>query len=266
MGEKFKHPFITAIILFDIMVLFLLPVLLIIMTSFSANRTVVFPPKGFTFRWYKEVFVDPLYRNAIFHSLVAATIDATLSVPLGVLAALGVNKYTIKLRSFLQSYLLLPFIIPLVVSAMILMIIYTKLGLIGQLWAVGLAILTVDISFMIATVSSAVNALDRNLEYAAQNLGANEIQTFFSITIPLLKPGIISGFLLMWLLGFNEFLVSLMVTNRATITLPVAMYTVIRSNITTEVAAAASIVIIVSWLLILTVDRLVGLEGLLGGR
>ena len=254
-----KKPVIFVFILIDVL-LFVLPTILVVIISFTSRETVTFPPQGFSFRWFGAVFSNSLFRKGMWNSLIAATVDASLATPIGVLAALALHKYRVKFRNFFQIYLLLPFTIPLVISGVGLMIVFSEFGLIGNVWAVGLAILAVDIPFMIFAVSSSINSLDENLEHAAQNLGADEIRTFFSVIIPAIKPGIITGYILMWLLGFNEFLVSLMVTNRKSITLPVAMYTSMRSDISPEVAAAATLVIIVAVILIFVVDRLVGME------
>ncbi|MFP4589209.1 MAG: ABC transporter permease [Candidatus Bipolaricaulota bacterium] len=254
-----KRPVIFAFVVLDI-ILFVLPTVLVVIIAFTSAKTITFPPRGFSFRWFFEVYNSSLFRRGIRNSLVAATIDATLAAPIGVLAALALHKYTVKFKNFFQLYLLLPFTVPLVISGVGLMIIFSKFGLIGKVWGVGLAVLAVDIPFMIFAVSSSINSLNDDLEHAAQNLGASEIRAFFTVIIPAIKPGIITGYILMWLLGFNEFLVSLMVTNRSSVTLPVAMYTSMRSDITPDIAAAASLVILVAVILILIVDRLVGME------
>lgn len=105
-----------------------------------------------------------------------------------------------------------------------------------------------------------MNALDPELEQAAKNLGAEELQTFVHVTLPALMPGIITGSLIMFVISLNEFLVSLLVTTPDTITLPVLIYTSIRANISPLIAAVASVYVLVAIAAVLIADRAVGLE------
>jgi len=113
---------------------------------------------------------------------------------------------------------------------------------------------------MIWSVASSVNAFDPTLEDAAQSLGAEEIQTFRYVTLPALMPGVISGALLMFMLALNEFVVRLIITTTETETLPVAIYGAIRGNISPQIAAVASIYVLIAIAAIVVADRLVGLE------
>jgi putative spermidine/putrescine transport system permease protein len=147
-----------------------------------------------------------------------------------------------------------------VVSGVILLIIFGETGVIGQLWTVGLALAIINIPFMIWSVTSRVNALDPELEAAADNLGGEEIQRFVYVTFPAILPGVVTGSLIMFVLGLNEFIVSLLITTNDIVTLPVLLYTQIRSSISPLIAAVASIYIVVAFLTVIVADRLVGLD------
>jgi putative spermidine/putrescine transport system permease protein len=236
------------------------PTLVILLVSLEPGTTVRFPPEELTLRWYLELPEHPSYLSAFGRSVAVATICTLIGIPVGVLTALGLIRYDIRFENLFQIYFLLPFTIPLVVSGVILLIIFGELGLIGQLWPVGLALAIINIPFMIWSVTSRVNALNPELEAAAENLGAEELQRFLHVTVPSILPGVITGSLIMFVLGLNEFIVSLIITTTNTVTLPVQLYTAIRSSISPLIAAVASIYILVAFVTVFLADRLVGLD------
>ncbi|WP_424007451.1 ABC transporter permease [Haloferax denitrificans] len=253
------HPYLTAFTLFEFVFL-ILPSVIILVVSLGANQIISFPPNELSLRWYASLIHEPGYLEPFFNSVMVAVFCTALAIPIGVMTALGLNRYDIRFEHGIQIYLLLPFTVPLVVSGFILLIIFGRLGWIAELWAVGLALTIINIPFMIWSVSSSVNAFDPTLEDAAQSLGAEEIQTFRYVTLPALMPGVISGSFLMFMLALNEFIVSLIITTTATETLPVAIYGAIRGNISPQIAAVASIYVIIAIVAIVVADRVVGLE------
>ncbi|WP_435079540.1 ABC transporter permease [Halococcus sp. AFM35] len=253
------HPYLFAFALLETIFL-LLPSLIILLVSFGTGQVITFPPTSFTFEWYLSLISESTYMTAFVHSLIVATICIVLGIPIGILTGIGLNRYDIRFKNGFQLYLLLPFTIPPVVTGFILLILFGRLGWIGDLWAVGLALTLFNSPFMIWSVSSSVNAFDPTLENAAQSLGAEELQTFFHVTLPSLMPGVISGSFLMFLLALNEFIVSLIITTNQTTTLPVAIYSSIRGNISPQIAAISSIYVIIAIIAIVVADRLVGLE------
>lgn len=253
------HPYLSAFVLFEFVFL-ALPSLIILVVSLGSDQIISFPPTDLSFEWYASLLDQPQYVDPFVNSVLVATFCTIIAIPVGVLTALGLNRYDIRFEHGIQIYLLLPFTVPLVVSGFVLLIIFGRLGWIGELWAVGLALTIINIPFMIWSVASSVNAFDPTLEDAARSLGAEEIQTFRYVTLPSLMPGIISGALLMFMLALNEFIVSLIITTPATETLPVAIYGAIRGNISPQIAAVSSIYVVVAVVAIVVADRLVGLE------
>lgn len=254
-----EHPILSTIV--GLQVLFLLiPTLIVLFISFGAGERVSFPPGSYTLRWYLELPAQSTFVTAFWRSLVVAVLCTALSIPIGVLCALGLIRYRIRFRTTIQLYLLLPFTIPLVVSGIVLFLLFGRANLLGSLWPVALALTIINIPFMIWSVSARVNALDPSIEHAAKSLGAEEIQTFTYVTFPLILPGVITGAFMMFILALNEFLVSLLVTTHASRTLPVALYTSIRGGISPEIAAVASIYVIVAIVAVLVADRLIDLD------
>lgn len=261
------HSLLILITILDFIFLGL-PTLIILLGSFTAGNIISFPPEGLLFQWYVKL-LDPAmrtFRMAFVRSFYVAIFCTLVSIPIGMLAALALNKYPLKGKNFFQTYFLLPFTIPLIVSGVGLMVIYGQLNWLDKIWPVGLALTIINLPFMLWAVSSSVHALDKNLEDAAQNLGADEIQTFFYVTLPALMPGVITGSLLMFMLGFNEFVVSLLLVSTRNMTLPVALYSSIRTQISPALAAVSSVYIVVAVFAIWLLDKAVGLKEFLRSR
>lgn len=254
-----------AVIAFNLVAL-ALPTLVILGASFTEGNMIVFPPEGFSLKWYDKVLGSEPLREAFFRSLWVSLICTAAGVPAGTFAALALARFRLRFAGALQIYLLLPFTIPLIASGIGLMLFFGEIGILGALWPVGLACAVINLPFMIWAVLASVNSLDPDLENAAANCGAPPLQTFLTVTLPAVMPGVITGGLLLFVLAFNEFLVSLLLTDASTVTLPVSIYNSIRSIITPDLAAVSVVYIAVAGLAIVLLDRLVGLEVFLRGK
>ncbi|MHC1550187.1 ABC transporter permease [Phyllobacterium sp. K27] len=248
-------------------VLFLtIPTVIVVISSFTSGEILQFPPQGFSLKWYKALVNHSDIQSAMMRSLMVATICTALAIPVGTLAALAMNKYRIRFAGVFKLYLLLPFTIPVVVSGIGLLVLYGEINLVDNLWGVGVALCAINIPFMIWAVAASVNALDFDLENAAANLGAPPLQSFLFVTVPAVTPGIVTGALLMFILAMNEFVVSLLLVSKRTMTLPVQMFLSIRSNVTPDLAAVAVIYIVISIIAIVVLDKVVGLDLFLKSR
>lgn len=254
-----KNVVLWAIVIFNTIAL-AAPTLVILGASFTAGNMITFPPEGFSLKWYDKVFSSDVLRDAFARSLWVSIVCTLISVPVGTFAALALAKYRWRFPKLLQIYLLLPFTVPLIGSGIGLMLLFGEWGMLGQLWPVGLACCVINLPFMIWAVTASVNALDGDLENAAASCGAPPVQAFLTVTLPAVMPGIITGGLLMFVLAFNEFLVSLLLTDANTVTLPVSIYNSIRNVITPDLAAVSVVYILVACVAIWLLDRLVGLE------
>jgi putative spermidine/putrescine transport system permease protein len=254
-----KNPLISAIVIIEVIYL-LLPTLIVFVVSFQAGDLIKFPPDNLSLEWYVQIPREDRFISSFFRSIIVATGSTLVSIPIGILTGIGLIRYKIRFRNVFQVYFLLPFTVPLVVTGTVLLIILGRAGLIGQMWTVILGLTIINLPFMIWSVASRVNALDQTLEDAAKSLGAEEVQTFIYITLPMLMPGVITGSLVVFVLGLNEFLVSLIITTNEIVTLPVVIYTSIRQNLSPLLASVASIYVIVAFLSVIITDKLVGLE------
>ncbi|MBZ0261881.1 MAG: ABC transporter permease [Hyphomicrobiales bacterium] len=243
-----------------------IPTLIVIATSFTSSDAIRFPPEGFSLQWYAELLEASSIRRAFGRSLYVALICTLIAIPVGTLAALAMVKYRIKYLGAIRLYLLLPFTMPLVVSGICLLILYGHMNILDQLWPVGVALCIINLPFMIWAVAASANALDADVEYAAASLGAPPVQTFLFVTVPAVIPGVVTGSLLMFVLAMNEFVVSLLLVSKRTMTLPVEVFLSIRSSVTPDLAALATIYVLVSVIAIIVLDRLIGLETFLKSK
>lgn len=258
-GSRSKTIVLWSLVWFSVITLSL-PTVIIVGASFTSGDIIQFPPDGFSLRWYGELWQLDDFQQALGRTVYVSVICTLISIPVGTLAALATVRYRIRYQKTVQVYLLLPFTIPLVVSGISLMLFFGEIRILGQLWPVGVALCVINLPFMIWSVSASVNALDPELENAASNCGAPPIQAFFTVTLPAVMPGVITGSLLMFILAFNEFLVSLFLTDSRTVTLPVQIYNSIRSVITPDLAAVSVLYIVIALIAVWLLDRLVGLE------
>ena len=258
-GGLSKRLVLWALVWFSIVILSM-PTVIVIGASLTSGEIVRFPPDGLSLRWYGRLLEWEGFRDAFFRTAYVSVVCTLISIPAGTLAALASVRYRLRFRTAIQVYLLLPFTIPLVVSGLSLMLLFGETRVLGSLWPIGLALCIINLPFMIWSVSASVNELDPEIENAAANCGAPPVQAFLTVTLPAVMPGVISGALLMFILAFNEFLVSLFLTDSRTVTLPVQIYNSIRGVITPDLAAVSVVYIIIALVAIWVLDRLVGLE------
>ncbi|EEW25761.1 ABC transporter permease [Rhodobacter ferrooxidans] len=236
------------------------PTVVVMGASVSAGRMIAFPPEGFSLQWYGKILAASDLRQAFGRTLVVALICTAVALPVGTLAGIALAKFRLRFAGAVQVYLLLPFTVPLIGSGIGMMLAFGKMGILGQLWPVGIACAVINLPFMIWAVTASAAALDPDLELAAANCGAGRVQTFLSVTLPAVTPGIITGSLLMFILAMNEFLVSLLLVDARIVTLPVQIYNSIRSIITPDLAAISVVFIVMAALAIALLDWLVGLD------
>ncbi|WP_394691763.1 ABC transporter permease [Hoeflea sp.] len=236
------------------------PTIVVLGASFTAGNIITFPPDGLSLKWYASIAQATDLRQAFVRSVIVATICTLIAIPVGTLAGIALVKYRVRFARSIQIYLLLPFTIPLIGSGIGMMLVFGKIGILGSLWPVGIACCVINLPFMIWAVTASASNLSPDLELAAANCGAPPLQRFLYITLPAVLPGVITGSLLMFILALNEFLVSLLLVDARIVTLPVQIYNSIRSIITPDLAAISVVFIVCAGLVIMLLDRLVGLD------
>jgi putative spermidine/putrescine transport system permease protein len=256
---------VRAIVAFTVLALSV-PTLVVIGASFTAGEVVAFPPQGLSLRWYWRLLEQRDFTRAFGRSLQVAAMASAIMVVCGTPAAIALARLPARLAAPLNLFLLLPFTIPVVAAGVGLMGLFGALGLLGALWPVALAIAATNIPFVLWAVGAAANAMDPDLEDAAATCGAAPWRVFVTVTLPAVAPGIVTGFLLSFVVAFNEVTVSIFLTEKATATLPVELFGAVRSLVTPDIAAVAVVYVVIAAAAIWLADRLVGLETFLSSR
>ena len=237
-----------------------LPLVVLILFSFSASRFATVWG-GFSLEWYGKLFDNPDLAQAVANSLLIALVTALLSTALGTLAALGLERYTTGRRAaYYDIGLTLPILVPDIVQGISLLlffvVVFTAIErVIG--WRPSLGRTTVIIAhtaFAIAYVAVVVRArlsgVSKTLEEAAMDLGADEWQAFFKITLPLIWPGVLGGGLLVFTLSLDEFVITFFTTGPGATTLPIQVWSMVKRGVTPEINALATLMLMTSILLV----------------
>ncbi len=246
-----------------VLVFLLVPILVIVPLSFNAlpyftftPEMLAFDPKGYSLQWYREFFTDPNWQGAVRNSVFIALCATVIAVGLGTLAALGLSRADMPARSLVMGLLISPMIVPLIISAVGMFFFYSRLGLQGTHLAVILAHAALGTPFVVITVTATLVGFDLTLLRAAASLGATPTRAFFKVTLPIIFPGIMSGALFAFITSFDEVVVVLFVGSFHQRTIPWKMFSGIREHISPTILAVATCLILVSILLLVSLELL----------
>jgi putative spermidine/putrescine transport system permease protein len=229
------------------------PLFIVLPISLSSSKYLEFPPRGFSLQWYRNFFMSTEWSRATLNSIKIATMTSVLASLLGIPAALALTRQKFKRAQWIYSFLISPMIVPVIIIAIAVYFHFARLKFVGNIYALTLAHTILAIPIVVITVSASLQGIDQTLEYAAMSLGANRLKTFFKITFPLIKPGVISGALFAFITSFDEVVIAFFLSGYRAITLPRHMWSAIREEIDPTIAAVSSILVFVSILLLVSV-------------
>lgn len=225
------------------------PIVILIIFSFNSSRFVS-TWEGFSLRWYGELFRDAAMMAALKNSLIVAVVSTLISTLFGTMAALVMERYQFGGKLAMDALLYLPIIIPEIAMAVMLLLFFVLARVNLSLGTVIIAHVAFNISFVTVVVRARLVGFDRRLEEAAQDLGANELQTFWHVTLPLLMPGILGGALLAFTLSLDDFVVTFFTAGVGATTLPLRIYSMVKLGITPEINAISTILVLASMTLL----------------
>jgi len=259
------------------------PILIVIPLSFNAEpyftfteKMLTLDPTGFSMRWYDllltfgmqdgsaardrswwaDAWANSAWIGAAKNSFIIGFFSTILATVLGTLAALGLSRPEMPFRRAIMAILISPMIVPIIITATGLFFFYSATGLANSYIGIIMAHATLGIPFVIITVTATLVGFDHSLTRAAASLGADPTTTFFKITMPLILPGVISGALFAFVTSFDEVVVVLFVAAHDQQTIPRQMWNGIREQISPAILSVATILVIVSILLLATVEIL----------
>ncbi|TXH77301.1 MAG: ABC transporter permease [Thiothrix sp.] len=240
-----------------VLVFLMLPVLVIIPLSFSSGSFLTYPLPGWSLQWYEVIFTEGgPWLSALKNSLIVAPLATLLSMILGTLASVGLNRADFPGKRLIQALIIAPMVVPLVIVAVGMYFFFASVGLLNSYAGLILAHAVLGIPFVVITVNATLQGFDYNQMRAGASLGSNPLRVFFTIVLPQILPGVISGGLFAFATSFDEVVVALFIASPTERTLPMQMFSGIRENISPAIAAMATIMILFSVLLLLVVEWL----------
>ena len=246
--------FVGAVLLFLIS-----PILAIMPLSFNSESFFTYPMPGFSLKWYlgdEGFFTNARWSSALQLSLIVAIATTVLATFLGTLAALGLSRSHLPGRAAIMAVLISPMIVPVIISAIGLFFFYADVGLNGTIIGIVLAHTALATPFVVIVVTATLTSFDRTLMRAGASCGAPPHTVFFKVVMPLILPGVISGALFAFVISFDEVIVILFIGGPEQRTLPRQMFAGIREQISPTITAAASVLIVISTVLLVTVELL----------
>ncbi|HVW53820.1 MAG TPA: ABC transporter permease [Trinickia sp.] len=244
----------------------LAPLVVVMLVAFTDKGYISMPFHGASLRWFRAIVEDEDIISAFWLSVriafAAATIGAVLAVP----AALAIARYRFPGRGAVTAFFLSPMMIPAVVLGIAFLRFLSLLGVGGSFWALVCTHVVIVLPYALRLTLSSVVGLDRDAERAALSCGASRFTAFRRVVLPMIMTGVAGGWLLSFIQSFDELTMTIFVATPGTTTLPVAMYNAIAQTIDPLVAAVSAVLIVGTVLLMMILDRLVGLDRILIGE
>ena len=243
----------------------LAPTVVVVGSSFSGGTLPQFPPRELSLRWYEHALSQSVFTDAAWNSLWLAGISTAIATPIALAAALAIVRCEFPGKNLLQAMLLAPLFVPAIVISLAILLALTRLGIRDVGFRLVAAHVLVTMPYLVRTLIASLTRFDMALEEAARTLGATPLTTFFVITLPLIRPGLIAGVLFALVVSFDNVSVSLFLTSARTNTLPLAILNYVEYNYDPSIAALSTMLIAVSLGAALLLERLVGLRRVVGG-
>ena len=245
-----RSPWRTAILACCFMFLYA-PMLLLVVYSFNSSQLVTVW-EGFSFHWYQVLFQDDAMIDAVLLSLTIAALSATMAVVLGTMAAVIIVRFgRFRGHNGFAFMLTAPLVMPDVITGLSLLLLFVGLGNAlgwpterGTL-TIWLAHVTFCTAYVAVVINSRLRELDRSIEEAAMDLGATPLKVFFVITVPMIAPAIVTGWLLAFTLSLDDLVIASFVTGPGVTTLPMAIFATVRRGVNPEINALASLILFV---------------------
>jgi putative spermidine/putrescine transport system permease protein len=249
---------VAAILLFVI-----LPAIVVVLAAFNDRAILAFPPQVWSLRWFARAFDYADFRKGLWNGIVVTAWASTLALVIGAAFSYAIHRYDFTVKRALEAILLSPLVIPHYTIGLGLLMLAAQAGAGRGFPLVILTHVVLVLPFVIRSVFISLQNLDARLELAAAGLGAAPLRVVLTVTLPLLLPGLLSGWLFAAILSFNEFTATLFVTSQATQTLPVAMYNYVREFADPTLAALSVIYIAVTAMLLTLANACLGLGKIL---
>lgn len=242
------------------------PIAVVCLVAFTPEGFLSLPTNGFSLRWFRAIANYPEFIHAFWVSLGLGALSSFVALLLAVPAALAIARYRFRGRDMLAALFLSPLMIPHVVLGIAFLRFFTSAGLGGSFAALIIAHVIIVFPFALRLTLAAAIGMDRTVEMAAVSLGAGGWTLFRRVTLPLILPGVISGWALAFIQSFDDLTMTVFLAAPGTETLPVRMFLYIQDNIDPLVTSVSACVIVVTMTALILLDRFYGLDRVLAGK
>lgn len=256
--------FLNILLVCILFVYLLAPVIMVFPISFSGDNFISWPPSSWGIRWYEAMLHQPHLSAAFFNSLTLAAIVTLLSLIIGLMVAFLIVRYPFKGRDTVMSFLTLPLVLPSIVLGLGMLMLFSQRGWTGTWTGLLIAHMTVTLPYTIRILTTSLMTLPADIEAAAASLGATPMKVIFHVTIPLISSGAVAAGALAFLISFDEVVISLFVVGPRLSTFPVELYRMIEERNDPLVAAISVVLILATLLVVLLLEKLVGLRRAVG--
>lgn len=257
----------VALLFHTAFVIFMLaPIVVVCAVAFTPEGFLSFPTHGLSLRWFKAIVAYPEFITAFWTSIWLGAVSSTLAIGLSVPAALAIARFRFPGREAMTALLMSPLMIPPVVLGIAFLRFFTQVGLGNTFLGLVLAHIVIVMPFALRLTLASAVGMNRQIEQAAVSLGASDWVVFKRVTLPVILPGLISGWALAFIQSFDEVTMTVFIAAPGTETLPVRMFLYIQDNIDPLVTAVSASVIALTAAALIALDRAFGLERLLVGR
>jgi putative spermidine/putrescine transport system permease protein len=239
------------------------PLIIVVGISLSPTYQMLFPPQGVSLRWFKYILDQKEFTQSFYVSIVVAFFASLVALIMGVLASLAIVRHSFRGKTVVENIFMMPIILPTVVTGVAMLQFFSILGYHDFWMRLILGHVVITIPYTIRSISANLYGFNRRLEEASFILGANRFQTFKNILLPLIKPGLIAGSLLAFIISFDNVTVSLFLLGSKTVTLPVRIMLYLDWSFNPSVAAISTVLIVLTVITIIIAERIVGLANII---
>ena len=254
-----KRSFFPSFYLILITVIMYLPILFVMIYSVNLSKlSSVWT--GFSLKWYRDLFRDRNVGTALVNSLILGGVSSLAAAVIGTLGAIGTARTSFRGKGAMEYIATLPMMTPEIILGMIFLAFFSLLGLPFGMSTLIISHTAFCIPYVFMQVKARLSGMDKSYEEAARDLGAGRARVFFDITLPLIMPGIVSGMLLSFAMSFDDVVISIFVTGVSVNTLPILIYTQLKTGVTPKVNALCTLMFLAT-LLIVVLSALIGRLG-----
>jgi putative spermidine/putrescine transport system permease protein len=243
-----------------ILIFLLAPIAIVVVFALNPTPFIQFPPVGVSLRWFQKFFAARDFMHALGFSLEVAVLTTACATVLGGCAALAIARGNLPGARVVLAVMLSPLMLPAILTGLALFQAYVLLDVGRPLWGLVAGHTLITIPYVVRTTLAVLHNFDLRLEEAARNLGASPGRTFFEVTLPLVKPGVLAGAIFAFIVSFDQFPVSLFLVSPGNETLPIALFNYLKFDLDGTIGAASVVSILLAFLVVLALDRTVGLR------